>query len=62
MLPYAKSKIFLIRIAETNPAIEFLVLCGHTHSEAIYQPLNNLTVKVGKAEYYQPEIPDVIEI
>lgn len=64
-LPFFGSKAsgdVLSRIAEKNPVIEFLVLCGHPHSEATYQPLHNLTVKVGKAEYYQPEIQEVIQI
>lgn len=62
-LPYFSSKIMgnvLIKIAQQNPTIEFLVLCGHTHSRAFYQPLSNLTVRVGRAEYYYPEIQDEI--
>lgn len=61
-LPFYSSKAtgdILMQFAEKNPVIEFLVLCGHTHGEAKYQPLENLTVKVGKAEYYQPEIQEV---
>jgi len=56
-LPYFSSKAtgdVLIKVARKNSDIEFLVLCGHTHSEAQYQPLDNLSVKVGKAEYYRP--------
>ena len=62
-LPYFSSKIMgdlLIKTAQENPAIEFLVLCGHTHSKANYQPLNNLFVKVGKAEYYKPTVQEII--
>src|SRR3990167_5543361 len=58
-LPYFSSKAtgdVLMKVAKENSETEFLVLCGHTHSEASFQPLKNLTVKVGKAEYYQPEV------
>lgn len=50
----------LIAMAKQHPAIEFLVLCGHTHSSAHYQALGNLLVKVGQARYYQPELQDFI--
>src|SRR3989338_6485029 len=64
-LPFFGSKVMgdvLLEIAEQNPAIEFLVLCGHTHGKACYSPLNNLMVKVGGAEYYRPKIQELIEI
>lgn len=58
-LPYFSSKAtgdVLMKVAKENSETEFLVLCGHTHSEACFEPLKNLTVKVGKAEYYQLEV------
>lgn len=64
-LPYFGSKVtgdVLIQVAKENPAIEFFVLCGHTHSEALYKPLNNLCVKAGKAEYYLPEVQEIITL
>lgn len=64
-LPYFGSKATgdaLLRIAKENLNVEFLVLCGHTHGEANYKPLENLTVKVGKAQYYRPQIQKIIEI
>lgn len=64
-LPYFGSKAtgdLLIEIARENPAVEFLVLCGHTHEKAHYQPADNLTIKVGKAKYYKPEVQEVIVI
>ncbi|HXH55578.1 MAG TPA: metallophosphoesterase [Gammaproteobacteria bacterium] len=60
-LPYFSSKVMgdlLKRIAEQNPLIEFLILCGHTHSKSTYKPLDNLIINVGYAEYYQPEIQE----
>lgn len=62
-LPYFSSKVIgdvLMQTAEENPSIKFLVFCGHTHSKSNFQPLNNLTVKAGKAEYYQPEVQKII--
>ena len=64
-LPYFSSKVLgdvIFDAARTNPNIEFLVFSGHTHSAAHYQPLKNLTVNVGKAEYYHPEIQKVISV
>lgn len=63
-LPYFTSKAIgdvLMQAAKENPQIKFLVLCGHTHSECVYTPLDNLTVKAGKAEYYQPAIQEIID-
>jgi predicted MPP superfamily phosphohydrolase len=62
-LPFFSSKAtgdVLERTAERNQDIEFLVLCGHTHGKADVQILNNLTVKAGGAEYYRPEVQDLI--
>lgn len=62
-LPFFSSKAtgdVLERTAERNQDIDFLVLCGHTHGKADVQILNNLTVKAGGAEYYRPEVQDLI--
>jgi len=62
-LPYFSSKVMgdvIAKTAKENPRTEFLVLCGHTHSEANYHWSNNLIVEVGKAEYYRPEIQKII--
>ncbi len=64
-LPFFSSKVtgqILLKSAKKNKNVDFLVLCGHTHDAAIFQPLENLTVKVGKAEYRYPEIQEIIEI
>jgi len=44
----------LVKIMEKHPEKELLVLCGHTHSEAKYQPLPNLTVLTAGARYGKP--------
>jgi len=62
-LPYFSSKVIgdvLTTVAEQNPEIEFLVLCGHTHSTGNVCH-GNLTVEVGKAEYCKPEIQKHIQ-
>ena len=64
-LPIFSSKItgdVLLEIAGQNPDINFLALCGHTHSDSYHQPLANLTVKTGCAEYYNPIVQEIIEV
>ncbi len=64
-LPYFTSKVvgdILMQFAGENPGILFLTFCGHTHCEAIYNPLDNLIVKTGRAEYCQPEIHELITL
>jgi len=64
-LPFFSSKCLgdtIVPIAKSNPKVDFLWLSGHTHSRAKYKPCNNLTSKVAKAEYYHPQIEDIIEV
>lgn len=64
-LPFFASKItgdLLTQIAQEHASIQFIVLCGHTHSQAYWQPLDNLIIKVGAADYMKPEIQEVIVI
>lgn len=64
-LPYYASQVtgnVLLEIASAYPQIYFLVLCGHTHAESIHQPLENLIIKSGQAEYYNPAIQEVFTI
>lgn len=64
-LPYFSSKTIgdvLDDIGMTYPEIDFLVLCGHTHDKAIYNPFSNLLVKAGHAKYNQPEIQEIISL
>lgn len=51
----------LYKFSLENTQIELLVLCGHTHSYADVKILSNLRVKVGRAEYYKPEVQEVFE-
>jgi predicted phosphohydrolase len=64
-LPFFSSKAtgdVLLEVAKKNPKIEFLVLCGHTHSKSYYNPLSNLVVKAGISEYRYPKIQEIIEV
>lgn len=64
-LPFFVSKItgdVLLGAAKTNPDIDFLILCGHTHSDSYYKTLNNLTIKAGSMEYGKPIVQEVIEL
>jgi len=51
----------LLKAARDNPAKAIVVLCGHTHTAAQYQPATNLLVKVASAIYGEPGIYEVIE-
>jgi predicted MPP superfamily phosphohydrolase len=64
-LPYFSCKVIgdvLMEAANKNPSIDFLVLCGHTHSKSNFQPLPNLRVIAGKAEYRYPEVQEVFDL
>jgi len=64
-LPYYACKAtgdVIMRIATEHPEIDFLCLCGHTHGKSLYQPLPNLTVKSGGAEYGNPGIQEILEL
>lgn len=63
-LPYFSSKAtgdIISYIAKKYPNINFLVLCGHTHTRNTTQLYPNLQIKTGGAEYYVPEIEGYIE-
>ena len=64
-LPFFSSKCLgdtIVPIAKKHPNIDFLWLSGHTHSRAKHKPCNNLTSKVAKAEYYYPQIEEIINV
>ncbi len=57
-----KMGVDLTEIAESQPNVSFLVLCGHTHGACTYQPLPNLICMVGSAEYRHPEVCGVLDL
>lgn len=64
-LPFFSSKCLsdaIVPIAKKNPGVDFLWLSGHTHSRARHKPCNNLTSKVAKADYYYPQIEEIINV
>ena len=64
-LPFFSSKCLgetILPIAKRHKTLDFLWLSGHTHSRAKHKPCNNLTCKVAKAEYYFPQIEELINV
>tara|TARA_R110002126_G_scaffold11644_2_gene51862 strand:+ start:17965 stop:18780 length:816 start_codon:yes stop_codon:yes gene_type:complete len=62
-LPFFASKAtgdVLMTAAKKHTNIQFLVLCGHTHTATSINLLDNLKIRAGGAEYYQPEVQDII--
>ncbi len=51
----------LLEIARQYPHRELTVLCGHTHSPGQYDPLPNLHITTGAAEYRFPAINQIFE-
>ena len=43
-------------LAKANPNIDFLWLCGHTHSKVTLHVCKNMQVRVAGAEYYYPQV------
>jgi hypothetical protein len=52
----------LLEGARASPGRQLLVLCGHTHGEGSAQPLPNLRVLTGGAEYGHPKLAGFFEI
>lgn len=64
-LPFYASKVtgdLIKKVAKKHPSIDFMVLSGHTHHEGEFRHSSNLTSRVGKSEYYYPEIQDIITV
>ena len=64
-LPHYASKVMgdtLLDIMSQWPHRNLLVLCGHTHGKALYEPLPNLCIRTGAAEYGAPRIERVMGI
>ena len=64
-LPHFSSKASgdaLREVLEGRPDKEVLVLCGHTHGAGRTQPLPNLEVRTGGAEYGRPAIQEIVLI
>jgi 3',5'-cyclic-AMP phosphodiesterase len=50
----------LVCVADDFPGVEFLVLCGHTHSRGEYIARPNLRVLSGRSEYGLPQVSGVL--
>ncbi len=51
----------LVAIMHEHPNHRLLVLCGHTHTQAVSRILPNLTVRVGGAKYGMPGLSGIID-
>jgi len=61
-LPHFSSALMgvtLTKLAEENPSVEFLTLCGHSHGEACHKPFKNSSVYTGLARYGEPKISKI---
>ena len=57
--PFFASKVtgdIILNQAKTHQNVEFLVLCGHTHTAKSCTILNNLSAFAASADYFNPEI------
>ena len=52
----------ILRVMQEHPDQQLTVLCGHTHSSGTAQPLPNVQILTGAAQYGSPEITKVFEI
>jgi len=52
----------LLDTARSHPDCQVLVLCGHTHGGGEMQPLENLRVLTGPAEYGRPRVERVFTV
>jgi len=64
-LPYFTCKAVgdaLLEILHGHPEWDLTVLCGHTHGEGTTEPLPNLRVWTGGADYGAPRIERIVEV
>lgn len=52
----------MLKVMQTHPDCELLVLCGHTHGGGETNALDNLRVLTGDAEYGKPKVAQVLQI
>lgn len=52
----------LLKIMRDHPTRRLTVLCGHTHSPGQANPLPNMMVLTGGAEYGHPQVQQVFEL
>jgi 3',5'-cyclic-AMP phosphodiesterase len=52
----------MLDVMRRNPNRQLTVLCGHTHSPGVTEPLNNVTIHTGGADYGRPRISRIFEL
>ena len=64
-LPHFSSKAMgdmLVEVMRGYPDRDLTVLCGHAHARASVDILPNLHVKVGEADYANPQVEEILTI
>ena len=65
ILPFYTCKVMgdtLLNTMKQNPHKKLVVLCGHSHGFARFQPLPNLVAYTSYAEYGNPKISEIVHI
>ncbi len=52
----------ILEVMRDHPGTRLTVLCGHTHGAGETQPLDNVRILTGGAEYGRPRVTDVLEL
>ncbi len=64
-LPWMSNRVMggmLTQMANEHPDVEFVVLCGHTHSEGRVKIADNLEVLTGHSAYRSPRVCGVFDL
>jgi Icc protein len=51
----------ILEVMATHPEHRLIVLCGHTHGEGETQPLPNVQILTGGADYGHPIVQRMLE-
>lgn len=51
----------ILEVARNFPTRKLTVLCGHTHSPGMCQPLPNVEIRTAAAEYGRPDVAGLLE-
>jgi hypothetical protein len=50
----------ILECAKRHPETEFVVLCGHTHGQGVFEASPNVTVYTAGAEYGNPKLQGIV--
>jgi len=52
----------IVKVMTQHQDKEAIILCGHTHGEGVYHPIDNVKVITTAAEYREPRVAGSIEL